>query len=357
MRPLFALLFCLVAASCAGQCPYDFDSDGTVGNSDTFDMLAVLGTDAPEHDFNSNGLVDILDLIELGRFIAGPCPEEGIPLSDGRIGDLSLVVHHVHETALTDLVDTIPAGSVTYRLYLEVADVEEKILALYGIENAPWVMESSAPWFNHTLGNVSMTPAHHNVSTLTSALGFDTWFTTGAEPELGIEGATNFIGIPDDNLITALQEGTSASAESPVGTALVLLQPGFPESQSSTLRLLGQFTVPEGTVLDGTLNVQTVRRISGDNLSYEIAEGLTFSTDVLGELGCTDADAENYAPTATLNDGTCTYFGDVDDDGEIGASDLLELIGNLGCTTCDDLDLDGDGVVGVGDILLLLGLI
>ncbi|MGB0137058.1 MAG: hypothetical protein ACPF83_07440 [Flavobacteriales bacterium] len=67
--------------------------------------------------------------------------------------------------------------------------------------------------------------------------------------------------------------------------------------------------------------------------------------------------AENYSPAATLNDGTCTYFGDLDGDGVIDTEDLLVLLGNLGCTSCDDLDLDGGGILGVGDILILLGLL
>ena len=50
-------------------------------------------------------------------------------------------------------------------------------------------------------------------------------------------------------------------------------------------------------------------------------------------------DAENYDPTATVDDDSCTFApcsddcpADLDGDGQIGTSDLLDLLGSFGVT-------------------------
>ena len=56
--------------------------------------------------------------------------------------------------------------------------------------------------------------------------------------------------------------------------------------------------------------------------------------------GCTDINALNYHPVATEDDGTCDFdldsscYGDVDNDGIIGVSDILDLLANFGAV-CD----------------------
>ena len=49
--------------------------------------------------------------------------------------------------------------------------------------------------------------------------------------------------------------------------------------------------------------------------------------------------------------------GDLDGDGQVGASDLLILLANWGrCDSCEDCpaDVDGDCIVGAADLLMLL---
>ena len=77
--------------------------------------------------------------------------------------------------------------------------------------------------------------------------------------------------------------------------------------------------------------------------------------------GCTDATACNYDATATCDDGSCTYtgcgtcFGDLTGDGLINVSDLLEVLGDFGCTSGCSADLTGDDQVNSSDTLALLG--
>jgi len=75
-------------------------------------------------------------------------------------------------------------------------------------------------------------------------------------------------------------------------------------------------------------------------------------------LGCTDPEATNYNPAATLDDGSCVFPapcpGDFDGNGIIAVNDVLIALGNFGCAVDCTADLDGDGVVGVTDILNML---
>jgi uncharacterized protein (TIGR02145 family) len=61
------------------------------------------------------------------------------------------------------------------------------------------------------------------------------------------------------------------------------------------------------------------------------------------ETGCTYQQADNFSPTATVDDGTCVFFcswqPDSNSDGNVGTSDLLDFLSVFG-----DSDSDGDGV-------------
>ena len=56
--------------------------------------------------------------------------------------------------------------------------------------------------------------------------------------------------------------------------------------------------------------------------------------------GCTDSSAVNFHPAATEEDGTCNFdvtpscYGDLDNDGIVGVSDILDLLSNFGAV-CD----------------------
>tara|TARA_B100000767_G_scaffold136747_1_gene129502 strand:- start:169 stop:2040 length:1872 start_codon:yes stop_codon:yes gene_type:complete len=79
--------------------------------------------------------------------------------------------------------------------------------------------------------------------------------------------------------------------------------------------------------------------------------------EILTILGCTDPMAENYEPSATVNDESCIYatcFGDFNNDGVISVTDLLELLANFGCTSDCETDLNEDDLVSVADLLQIL---
>lgn len=75
--------------------------------------------------------------------------------------------------------------------------------------------------------------------------------------------------------------------------------------------------------------------------------------------GCTDTGALNYDAGAMCDTGGCLYActlpGDFDLNGIIGASDVLFLLGEFGCTVDCLADLSGDGITLTSDLLILLG--
>ena len=75
--------------------------------------------------------------------------------------------------------------------------------------------------------------------------------------------------------------------------------------------------------------------------------------------GCMDDTACNYDADATFDDGSCEFEScdcpeDVNGDGVISVADILELLGQFGCTSGCTVDLNGDGSTNVQDILILL---
>ena len=76
--------------------------------------------------------------------------------------------------------------------------------------------------------------------------------------------------------------------------------------------------------------------------------------------GCTDLEACNYDPAATIEDESCTYdcgycVGDLDDDGMVAVTDVLLFLSDYGCVVPLCLgDINGDDLTTVADLLLLL---
>jgi hypothetical protein len=54
-----------LSITCASNCPFDLNVDGTVDAADLAILLGVWGTDKPEADFDQSGLIDAADLAQL----------------------------------------------------------------------------------------------------------------------------------------------------------------------------------------------------------------------------------------------------------------------------------------------------
>jgi hypothetical protein len=75
--------------------------------------------------------------------------------------------------------------------------------------------------------------------------------------------------------------------------------------------------------------------------------------------GCTNPNAVNYDPNASVDDGSCIIdcSADLNGDNSITVSDLLLVLSDFGCIeSCDSTDVNGDGITTVADLLELLSL-
>jgi hypothetical protein len=124
--------------------------------------------------------------------------------------------------------------------------------------------------------------------------------------------------------------------------------PGVSAQGLFTPTTTGTFTLTLTYVSTGTCSFS-------DQMTVTVFDGGTTCQGA----GCTDPSACNFDSTATIDNGTCSFIssGDLDCNGDITIEDMLQLISNYGCINADDcsiFDLNNDGVVGAQDLLILL---
>jgi len=254
---------------------------------------------------------------------------------------------------LAGLVDTLPAGSVTYWLYAQLAEPTDGILSMYGDDAAPLTLETDGSFYGFGTGpGEAITLEGYNpiFNSFVPANEFMTWFTLDEEPGANWNN-------PSAGFITGTADATNGMAEA----GLIQINDsvgGGSFFQSYCCQsgdgfiLLGQFTVVGTTTFSGTVNLLAE---TAGSTAIEFAEGMTFSSGDLAVLGCMDPQAINFHQDATHEPfGACSYTGDFNGDGMFTVEDLLGMLADFGCTTCPQGDLNGDGVVSVQDILLFL---
>ena len=363
MRTLKAILLCIgltCSYSSQSQTPcdwFDWDGDGFVGANTWVYVLGQYDT-AGEMDVDSSGWVNVRDLLEFLPFFGTACFEESDwhEETTGHIEGLILTEWEVHESELTGLVANIPAGSITYRLYAELSHEDDVVLAVYGDDEDPLNISSDGTFygFGEDWGTVVVEDYNSVFSSIFPANAFSTMLSCGELPEVPepnsmMSHVSHWLAPleelnADGNIVLA---DTTGGAWFNSGSQNPMQQDG--------LVFLGQFTIVDGSTLEGTLNILAKTVMEGGE-GTETANGLTFSNENLDVLGCTDPAANNFNPLATYMYGICSYPGDYDEDGLITVSDLLALLSFFGCESCPDQDLTGDDVVTVQDILVWLGL-
>lgn len=367
MRNFFTLLLSCFCLGSLAQCPYDFNGDGVINfDGDLLFQLSEFGLsgEALATDHNFNGLSDIRDhLLFTNNLGSTACPTP-IDQSD-HILNLVLTEYYVHEEDFNGVTDTIPAGSVTYRLYVELSEEDDQLLGIYGDALSPLIIESTGGFHIHQIGGENSLGTIYNqninlFSTVWPEVEFTSWLTIGAGPDDPGHGNPGGIPAPNSTWFEDFENGEDILMDSEVGSGVFnhnALYIPFPEGPGG-LQLIGQFTTLETSNINGSINAYVRSAGSDLNPGYAIAEGLTFTQDNLSLLGCTDFEATNYNPEADYEDGSCIYAGDFNGDDVVSIADLLIFMEEFGCLeVCGGEDLNSDGIVNVPDLILFLGLI
>ena len=122
----------------------------------------------------------------------------------------------------------------------------------------------------------------------------------------------------------------------------------------------------EGNLAVNSIGGQEFWSVADSNaagIAFTSGPGGGFCLPLNGASGCTDLTACNFDPAATEPDGTCEYScwespcpADLDGDGFYGATDILAVLTEFGCSSACTVDITGDDTVSANDILALLAL-
>ena len=311
---LVPALFCAFSVQSQTPCEwFDHNGSGHIGANTWVYVLGQYDT-AGEMDVDSSGWVNVRDLLDFLPFSGTACNNESdwYEETSGHIEGLVLTEWEVHETELTGLVANIPAGSITYRLFAELSHEGDHILAVYGDDEYPLNISTNGTFygFGGDFGTVVVDDYNSNFTVIFPANAFSTMLSCGDLPEVltpnTMTGHVSHWLAPlqelnaDGDIVLA---DTTGGAWFSNGNQMQLQQDG--------LVFLGQFTIVDGSTLEGTVNLLAKTEMD-DGEGIETLEGMTFSSDNIDVLGCTDADATNFDPSATFMYGMCLYPGDYD---------------------------------------------
>jgi hypothetical protein len=214
-------------------------------------------------------------------------------------------------------------GATTYRVWVELADPTEQLVAVYGFDSVPLTITTTTAFYQNPLGGPLATNYNPALLPVDSLLAFDSWLTIGGQDN---SADVNTIGLDFGPF-----EGSGGTivADNVNGGSVFIypdLEPAaFPDADGHVL--IAQLTTDGEVSL--TVNLQT-RTADGQNPQI-LQESLTFQ--------------EVYE-----------CFGDFNNDGLIGIGDLLMMLGDFGCPADCNHDMNGDGGVTTSDMLVMLAL-
>jgi hypothetical protein len=289
------------ALDCAGNCINDFDGDGVC---DTNELGGCTSSSAL--NFNASATDD-----------DGSCNWE-----EGLFTGLS------YEVVGDDFIE----GLTTYQLFANF-DPEENIqmTACYGTLDENWEISSTEPFHQDPNGALLAHSINPSFFTFFPELEYDTWIALGGAPGSPIElqtiGLESFFGDFEES-------GSDVMVNSIVGASLYYI-PGEMGSALSYVSegkmLLGQFTT------SGVVSVKYNLQFRDSEQDTHYASDLNLVFPAFG-IGCTDLEACNFDPEASIDDDTCTYD-----------SEFLDCDGNCFEDTDEDGICDGEEIAGCQD--------
>ena len=226
------------------------------------------------------------------------------------------------------------AGMTTYRMYLNMINPTDFLNSCYGVEDNPWVLEStsSPAWYQHpTVSGTFANEINPAFYTAFPELEYDSWLTIGvssSEENGEILSATD----PAYNAFTAFENGENINANSPIGNLWFTLFPGLealdnPAYAGDDLRVLIAQITTSGFI-SGSIQVQIFAEgIQDPDIRLDLPI-------LYNPVQCNDETACNYNDIAWL-DTDCIYGPSA---GTIVGDDMAEVSGtqNEWTYTCDE---------------------
>jgi hypothetical protein len=225
-----------------------------------------------------------------------------------QLTSISVETYMVHDgVAITEL-----AGFTTYHVYANTQNSEDFVSAVFGDSDNALDFSSTGTVFQSTPAGFNFGNEPNPVFyTAFPEMEFDSWFTIGMMSSAD-DGAISNIGMSD-----AMDEFSSTGnfyIDDPIGGSWFF--PGFPCGATPIVDCADQYAAFGGAdnkvllaqittdgSFTGVFNVQIfVNGFQGNSNNYM---GVAFSSDMNDTFGCTDPNASNYVPTATVDDLSC----------------------------------------------------
>jgi len=179
----------------------------------------------------------------------------------------------------------------TYRVWAHLENPSHTLHLVWGDVQNPLEISSTAPFYQHALGNQSSLGMNETVINLQPSLAFDSYITVGYDRS----GGNNLWELGVD--FTSFNQGGQISATNGAWFLLPADQKCTPVQNG--LVLIGQFTTTG--VASGTMNLQGWE---APQQPWRV-RAATFVTTDAKVFGCMNADAANFNPNATFDNGTC----------------------------------------------------
>ncbi|MGB1074579.1 MAG: hypothetical protein ACPGYK_00175 [Flavobacteriales bacterium] len=195
--------------------------------------------------------------------------------------------------------DSIP-GMITYRLYVEFDSDDVQMTALWGTDSHPLHLIPSTTFYQDEAGSWTSSEINPVLFAVIPSMEFDSWLTIGAAP-----GETNTAGeVGMSEFTPEFEAGGALNVNTFTGGSLFVLPNTSPQSVPVNGRVLIAQLTTDGAV-NANVNIQF--RDPSDN-SIEVTDlPLIFPQEAATGAGCTDPEADNFDPTALLDDGSCSY--------------------------------------------------
>jgi hypothetical protein len=191
-------------------------------------------------------------------------------------------------------------GTTTYRVYVEFSTDDIQMTALWGTDSFPLQFIPTTSFYQDEIGSWTSSGINPVLFPVVPSLEYDSWVTIGAAP-----GQTNTAGeVGMIAFYPEFEEGGQLNVNTYTGGSLFVLPYTSPQSVPVDGRVLIAQLTTDGAV-SALANIQF--RDLDDNSIEVMGLPLIFPAEAVTGSGCTDPEAENYDPTALLDDGSCTY--------------------------------------------------
>lgn len=232
----------------------------------------------------------------------------------------ALAVSHAQVTSYGLSVEVVAehdsgvlSGMTTYHLYMECVNTDDVVSSVSGDATFPLDLNTTTSFFQDALGAATPNAVNPLLFGFFPDLEYDSWVTIGISQQpdgAANEGEVSVVESPTQAWLLPFETGGNIVIDDPTGGAWFVTQNysnGIAGDDHKVL--LAQLTT-DGEI-SGTLLVQIFEHGVGES---DLRFHLSFDgTNGSGAGGCIDPEADNFNPTAAVDDGSCLYGGCIDD--------------------------------------------